>query len=177
MRKLATNELRLFALFSAAVFLAMNLFAVKAWTQRRNAVIAQIATARSEVAEGRTWIEGAQAIQSARTWIQANPPPKNTADQASTGLLQIARASAEANGLKVIEENLLPAVEGTAGHAAALEVKLSGPFAGVAKFLFALQDPAAWRSVDKLVVRSDTEPPNVLVDMKIRQYYHAPAAP
>jgi len=176
MRKLATNELRLLTLFSAAIFVALNLFVAKAWLQQRKDILSRIASARSEAAENRSWIEGAEALQSARAWINANPPPVNTAEQASTGLLQIARTSAEANGLKIVEENLLPAAEVTTGNAAALEFKVSGPFPGVARFLFVLQSPAAWRAVDKLIVRSDTEPPNVLVDMKIRQYYRPHAA-
>jgi len=175
MRKLATNELRLLALFSAAVFLALNLFAAKAWLRHRGDLIGQIAAARGEEAEARSWIGGAEAIRSARAWLETHPPPENTADQSSTRLLQIVRAAAEENGLKVIEENLLPAAELATGHAAALEFKLSGPFPGVAKFLFALQSPAAWRAVDKMIVRSDAEPPNVLADMKIRQYYRPPA--
>lgn len=176
MRKLATNEIRLLALFSAAIFLALNLFAARAWMQHRADVAARIAAARSGMAEGNTWIEGASAIGPAHEWIEANPPPQNTPEQASTGLLQLARSAAEEDGLKVIEENLLPAAEVTTGSAAALEFKVSGPFSGVAKFLFALQNPTAWRSVDKMIVRSDTEPPNVLVDLKIRQYYRAPAS-
>ena len=179
MRKLATNELRLLAIFGAAVFLALNIFIVSTWTQQHKATLTRIASAHSELAEGQALIEGAQAIQSSREWINANPPPEKTAYQASTDLLQFVRSSAEADGLKVLEENLLPAVEAATGSAAALDFKLAGPFPGVAKFLFALQNPTAWRSVDKLIVRSDTEPPNVLVDMKIRQYYHAstPAPP
>ena len=169
MRKLTANELRLLALFSAAVFLALNLFGVKAWMQRRAAVLALIETARGEVAEDRVWIEGARAIGPARAWIASNPPPESTPEKASSDLLRLARAAAEENGLKVVEENLLPAAGVTAGNAAALEFKVSGPFAGVTKFLFALQTPAAWRAVDKMIVRSDSEPPGVLADMKIRQ--------
>ena len=52
--------------------------------------------------------------------------------------------------------------------------KIGGPFAGVASFLFDLQSPIAWRSVSKMTIRSDSEPPNVVVDMEIHQYYHSP---
>ena len=174
MRKLAPNELRLLALFGAAIFLALNLFAAKTWLQQSKDVRWQIASARSDVAEGRSWLDGAAAIQPARAWINANPPPTYNAEQASTELLQVARASAETNGLKIVEENLLPPAEVMVGNAAALEFKVSGPFAGVAKLLFTLQSPAAWRAVDMLALRSDTEPPNVVADMKIRQYYRPP---
>jgi hypothetical protein len=176
MRKLATNELRLLALFSAAVFLALNLFGASAWMKHRAGVAAKITATKNEIAEGKTWIEGAGALAPAHEWIEANPPPENTPQQASTGLLELARSAAEENGLKIIEENLLPAAEVTTGSAAALEVKVSGPFAGVARFLFALQTPTAWRAVDRMMVRSDTEPPNVLVELKVRQYYRNQAA-
>ena len=174
MRKLATTESRLLVLFGAAVFLALNLFVAKAWLQQRKAVLAQITSARGEVAEGRSWIEVAETLQSAQRWMKKNPPQANTGEHASAELLQLVRTSTEANGLKIVEETLLPASEAMAGQAAALEFNVSGPFPGVAKLLFALQSPAAWRAVDKLVVRSETEPPNVLVDIKIRQYYQAP---
>ena len=171
MRKLATNERRLLIFFCAAIFLALNLFAARAWMSWRSLVVRELGIARSQLAEGQGWIEGASAIGSASEWMQSHPPQQATADQASTGLLKIFRTSAEEAGLKVMEENLLPAAEVTAGNAAALQAKLSGPFAGVTKFLFAQQSPTAWRSVPKLIIRSDSEPPNVLVDMEIRQYY------
>lgn len=171
MRKLATNERRLLIFFCAAIFLALNLLAARAWMSWRASVVSELGATRSKIAEGKVWIEGAEAIGSAREWMQAHPPQQATADEASTGLLKLFRSSAEEAGLKVMEENLLPAAEIPAGHAAALQAKLSGPFAGVTKFLFAQQSPTAWRSIPKLIIRSDTEPPNVLVDMEVRQYY------
>ncbi|MEI6035345.1 MAG: hypothetical protein WCS65_13835 [Verrucomicrobiae bacterium] len=171
MRQLATNERRLLIFFCAALFLAANLLAARAWMSWRTSVIREIEAAQSQIAEGNGWLEGASAIGSAREWMEAHQPQMATPDQASTGLLKVFRSSAEEAGLKVIEENLLPAAEVASGTAAALQAKLSGPFAGVTRFLFSLQSPAAWRSVPKITIRSDTEPLNVLVDMEVRQYY------
>jgi hypothetical protein len=171
MRKLATNEFRLLIFFCAAIFLALNLFAVRAWTGARASLASETEAVRARIAEGQMWIDGASGISSPHEWIKAHPPKTSTAEEASTGLLQITRSAAEEAGLKVIEENLLPAATTTTGNAASLQAKLSGPFPGVTKFLFALQDPTAWRSVPKLIIRSDTEPPNVLVDMEVHQYY------
>jgi len=171
MRKLARNEQRLLIVFGSAIFLALNLFAARAWMSWRGSVIRETEVAQTLLAEGNVWIEGAAAIGPAREWILANPPPQATADQASTGLLETLRKSAEEAGIKVTEENLLPAADVASGTAAALQAKLAGPFSGVAKFLFALQTPTAWRAVPKLIIRSDAEPPNVLVDMEVRQYY------
>lgn len=171
MRKLATNELRLLIFFCAAIFLALNLLALRAWTGARSSLARDLEAARGRIAESRMWIDGASGISSSHEWIKAHPPQTSTPDAASTGLLQLTRAAAEDAGLKVTEENLLPSAATAAGDAVSLQAKLSGPFSGVAKFLFAMQNPTAWRSVPKLIIRSDTEPPNVLVDMEVHQYY------
>ncbi len=171
MRKLAKNEARLLIFFCAAIFLALNLFAARAWMEMRAGVKRDTEAARVRLAEGQMWIDGAAGVVSAHEWTQTHPPKTGTAEQASTGLLETVRNLAGEAGLKVMEENLMPSTETPVGHAALLQTKLSGPFSGVTKFLFALQSPTAWRSVPKLVVRSDTEPPNVLVDMEVHQYY------
>ena len=173
MRRLTTNELRLAVLFGAAIFIALNLLAARVWMQKRGDILRDIQTSRASIQESQTWIEGAAAIGSARDWISANPPPTDTAEQASTSLLKVVRSAAEAAGLKVIEENLLPAPDVQAGTAAALQAKVSGPVPGVTRFLFALQNPTAWRAIPRMIIQSEAEPPNVLVDMEIRQYYRA----
>ena len=171
MRKLTTNEFRLLIFFCSAIFLALNLFAVRAWTGARASLVQGTEAARARVAESQMWLDGASGSSSSHEWINAHPPQTSTAEEVSTGLLQMTRSAAEEAGLKIIEENLLPAAATATGNAASLQAKLSGPFSGVTKFLFALQSPTAWRSVPKLIIRSDTEPPNVLVDMEVHQYY------
>jgi len=176
MRRLTTNELRLAVLFGAAIFIALNLLAARVWMQKRGDVLRQTSASQASLQESQGWIEGAAAIGSARDWISANPPPTDTAEQASTSLLQVVRTAAEETGLKVIEENLLPAPGVDAGTATALQTKVSGPVPGVTKFLFALQSPTSWRSITRMIIQSEAEPPNVVVDMEIRQYYRAAAS-
>lgn len=175
MRKLAKSEQRLLIIFGAAIFLALNLFAIRLWLQNRNALLANISETRSAIATGESWINAAEALQPAREWIDKNPAPVSTSDQASTGLLNTLRNLAEKSNLKLVEETLLPPEDTAAGQSAILQVKLAGPFSGVASLLFELQSPSAWRAVDKMMVRSDNEPPNVIVDLLVRQYYRPPS--
>jgi hypothetical protein len=174
MRKPAKNELRLLVIFGAAVFLALNLFGVRAWMLRKQSIAANMAQTRTALAEAKSWIIAAESIQAAHEWMNEHPSPVNTGDGASTALLNAVRAEAEKAGIKVVEETLMPSVTGSAGNSALLQTKLSGPFAGVARFLFELQSPIAWRAVSKMTIRSDSEPPNVVMDMEIRQYYVPP---
>lgn len=175
MRRLARNEQRLLIVFGAAVFVALNLFAVRAWMQHRTALVSKISQARSAIAAGQSWISAAGALEQADQWMEQNPPPSSTGEKASTDLLNTVRALAEKSDLKLVEETLLPNESGPSGESAILQTKLAGPFAGVARFLFELQTPVAWRAVDKMAIRSDNEPPNVIVDLVVRQYYRAPS--
>ena len=177
MRRLAKSEQRLLIIFGAAVFLALNLFAIRLWLQNRSALIANIAQTRSAITTGESWMSAAEALQPAREWIEQNPAPTATGDQASTNLLNSVRNLAEKSNLKLVEETLLPSEATAAGESAILQVKLTGPFSGVASLLFELQSPQSWRAVDKMMIRSDNEPPNVIVDLVVRQYYRAPSAP
>jgi hypothetical protein len=177
MRRLQKSEQRLLILFGAAVFLALNLLAIRLWMQNRGALVANITQTRSAIAAGESWISAAEALQPARDWIEQNPAPAATGDQASTSLLNTVRELAEKSNLKLVEETLLPPEDTAAGPSAILQVKLAGPFAGVAALLFELQNPQAWRAVDKMMIRSDNEPPNVIMDLVIRQYYRAPSTP
>jgi hypothetical protein len=176
MRRLAKSEQRLLILFGAAVFVALNLFAIRAWTQSRGSLMAEITQARSSIATGESWITAAEALQPARDWIHQNPTPTATGDEASTNLLNTVRSLAEKSNLKLLEETLLPPESSEAGPSAVLQVKLTGPFSGVASLLYELQNPSAWRAVDKMMIRSDNEPPNVIVDLLVRQYYRAPSS-
>jgi len=73
----------------------------------------------------------------------------------------------------VTEENLLPPQNTPLGSTVAVDAKFSGPFEGIVRMLFALQTPTAWRSVDKLTLQSDTQPPNVIANLVLRQYFRS----
>lgn len=171
MRKLAKSETRLLLIFGAAVFLAVNLFAVRAWLNHRAGLLASISETRATISTSHSWITAAEALEPARDWMQQHPSPVEKPDAANTGLLNKVRNMAEKSGLKIAEETLLPGEEADGARAAVLQTKITGPFSGVAGFLFDIQNPTSWRSVEKMMIRSDNEPPNVIVEMEIRQYF------
>lgn len=176
MRKLAKSETRLLLIFGAAVFLAVNLFAVRAWLNHRAGVLAAISEARSAISTSRSWITAAEALEPAREWMQQHPSPVEKQDAANTGLLNTVRNMAEKSGLKIAEETLLPGEEADGARAAILQTKITGAFSGVATFLFDIQNPTSWRSVEKMMIRSDNEPPNVIMEIQIQQYFCPPGS-
>jgi hypothetical protein len=169
MRKLASNERRLLLVFLAAVFVASNLFVVRFWLDKRRDTARSLVADKAKLAEYTSLSSAAEMISSGSEWLAANPPPVVSADEANTRLLGEVRSSAESAGLTIVEETLMPA-EG--GQAAVLQTKVGGPFAGFATFLFGLQSPGAWKSIDRILIRSDKEPPNVIAEIVVRQHYN-----
>lgn len=171
MKRLAPGEKRLLLILCGALFVAVNMLGLRSFLQGRAGLWKSIALTRSDIAESKGWIERGEILRGAMEWLDSHPRPQNSPDAASAGLLKSEREEAEKSGLKVIEENLLPPQSSQQGSSAAVAVKLSGPFAGLVKMLFALQTPSAWRTVDKISIKSDTQPPNVLVDLELRQQF------
>lgn len=175
------SEKRLLLILCAAVFLALNLIGLRAFLISRKRIAGEIAAARTALAQDKGWIDLGETLRPAEEWITAHPMPAMAADEASASLLKKEREAAEKAGLKVTEENLLAPADGPHGSTAGVSVKLAGPFAGVVDLLYSMQDPAAWCGVQKLALRSDTQPPNVLADLEILQYFRpvpgTPSAP
>lgn len=165
------SEKRLLLILCAAVFLALNILAFHAFLNSRKRIVAEIVSMKTSLAEEKGWLEAGEAVKPAEMWVHAHPMPSMPADEASATLLKTERESAEKSGLKVTEENLLPGSESSLGSMVGVSVKLSGPFSGIVALLYAMQDPSAWRIIQKLTLRSDTQPPNVLADLEILQYY------
>jgi len=171
MRNLAPNEKALFLILCGAVFLALNMLGLRSFLQARAKLQQALMTAKTELNFDRSWLELSDTLRPADNWINSHPMPQMPPDDASAELLKIEREEAEKAGLKVSEENLLPAQEGPQGSTVGVAVKLSGPFEGVVRLLFAIQTPTGWRTVEKLALRSDSQPPNVVADVELRQYF------
>lgn len=173
MRPLASSEKTLFFILCGAVFVALNLLGLRAFMQARAGVQRAIVAAKSEIMADHTWLELGKSLRPAVAWMDSHPMPQMEPDAASAGLLKFEREEAEKAGLKVIEENLLPSQSTAQGSGVAVAVKLNGSFAGLVKMLFAVQTPTAWRTIDKISIKSDAQPPNVIADLEVCQHFNA----
>ncbi len=171
MQTMARSEQRLFLILCGTVFLGLNMIGVRAFFQNHKKMRVAIAAARMELAGDRSWLELADTLRPINTWIKSHPMPSMLPDEASAKLLKIERDEAEKEGLKVTGENLLPSQEGPEGMTVGVAAKISGPFEGVVRMLFALQSPVGWRSIDKMILTSDVEPSNIIADLELRQYF------
>jgi hypothetical protein len=176
MRKLAPSEKTLFLVLCGAVFLALNLISFKIFLNINQQLQSKVSALRTQLAEGRAIIMTAETLQPATTWVHQHPLPTWNNDKASAELLKCERTEAEKAGLKIIEENLLPTNNSSGASSVSVQAKISGSFEGLVKFLFALQNPTAWRAINKFVIKSDSEPTKIIIDLEIKQYFQTPAA-
>jgi hypothetical protein len=176
MRKLAPSEKTLFLILCGAVFLALNLLSFKIFLAKRQQVQLEITKTKTTLAEGRGIIQLAQVLEPANSWIHQHPLPIWTPDQASSELLKSERDQAEKNSLKIIDENLLPAHPSKNADSVSVQIKITGPFEGVMKFLFALQNPTAWRTIERFIIKSDAEPSKVIIEFELKQFFKLPGA-
>jgi hypothetical protein len=165
------SEKRLFLILCTAVFLALNLLCLRSFLNARKEVIRETAVAKNKLAEDKGWVQVGETLRAADTWITAHPMPQLPPDDANAQLLKSERDEAEKAGMKIAEENLLTTQEGRYGSTAGVSIKLGGPFSGIVRLLYALQAPGSWRTVEKLTLRSDAQPPNVIADLEIRQHF------
>ena len=171
MRPLARSEKSLFLILCGAVFIALNMLGLRAFLKARTDLQKSILSAQSQLAEDRNWILISEELGPAAAWIEAHPMPTMSRDEASAQLLKTERDTAEKVGLKISDENLLPPEDARYGTTVSVTAKLSGPFEGVARLLFALQKPTDWCTVQKLTLKSDAEPPNVIAELELLQYF------
>ena len=174
MRKLAPSEKTLFLILCVAVFLALNLLILKIFLGHRQQLQLEIEKVKLNLQEGSSIMELAQLLEPANTWIHEHPLPSWTPDQASSELLKCERDEAEKDNLKIIEENLLPSHASKNANFVIVQAKVNGPFEGLVKFLFALQNPTSWRSIDKFIIKSDAEPTKVIMELELKQFFKLP---
>ena len=177
MRTLAPNEKTLLLLLCGALFVAVNMAGIRSFLKARDGVRKAIMIGTSELTLDKNWIEVGSSLAPADNWINSHPMPRFLPGEASSQLLKSEQDEAEKAGLKVTEENLLPPQDTKYGPTVAVSVKLTGPFEGVVRMLFALQSPTAWRTVEKLALKSDAQPPNVVADLELHQYFQPSASP
>jgi hypothetical protein len=177
MQRLSKSESRLLIFFCVAIFVAANMFGLRYWMKKRGALRAEMNELQTRIEEDRSWVDSATNFKDAAAWVEQHRPPAMAADSASVSLVDIVRRAAEAQQLTVTAETLLPASNEGDFSAANLQIKLVGGFPGVVRLLFELQQPEAWRAIDKLTLRSDSTPPNTVLEFKVRQYHTLPSVP
>jgi len=158
-----------------AIFLALNLAAVNYFRGQRSRQVASLRAAQTQIAEGNIWIEKAEELPEKSRNLP--PLPQFTEFEANESIMAAIPNIASKAGLTV-DPTLLNAPQDTIEPAVAVRVKFSGEFSTLVKFLFELQGPTSWRSIENIEIKADAAPrqadsgpPNIQGELVVRQYY------
>jgi len=175
MRHLSHSEKKLLGLLLTAIFLAANLAGVRIWLDLMTKQNQAISQAKAAIEEGKSWILAAETLSDKLTTLP--PLPQLNESQASSSLLREVRSSAASHGLNILEESRPPPPPDLPEKAVSLRLKITGEFASFVRFLFDIQHPTAWRSINTITTKADASPQNVLAELEIRQYFKQTDAP
>lgn len=109
-------------------------------------------------------------------WIRANQPPLSDPATASGALLDFVKQTAQEAGVELSATKLLEPSEGAAGPEIGIEVQAAAPFEKAVRLLHALQAPERFVTMTKLSLKSDAEPPNVVLELRLVRHYARPTA-
>lgn len=104
-------------------------------------------------------------------WLRENQPPLADAASASSALLDFVKQTAAEAGVTLSATKLLEPAEGPAGTEIGIEIQASTRFDSAVRLLHSLQAPEKFISAAKFSIKSDAEPPNVVLDLRLVRHY------
>ena len=171
MRALTAKEKRLLVVLLGVLFVLVNVIGLNTYLARLQGLKSDIVKLQEEVEENRGILEESGVWLERAAWLDANQP---TDDVATTDddakFYEFVETSAKNAGLSYQRRNA-----GTVPHSDVLaEVfdssQVKGTMEALIKWLAQLQDPAAFRAVKQITIRSG-EPPQVLAEVTVARWY------
>lgn len=171
MRALTAKEKRLLMVLLGALFVLVNVIGLNMYLARLQGLQSAIVKRQSEAVENRAILEEGGVWLERAAWLDANQPIDDVAttdDDAK--FYEFVESSAKNAGLSYQRRDA-----GTLPHSDVLaEVfdtsQVKGTMEALVKWLVQLQDPAAFRAVKQITIRSG-EPPQVLAEVTVARWY------
>ncbi len=172
MKQLTSNEWRLLLIFLSAVAACLCMLGAKFLHDAHLAMQTQLTDLREQTSINAAWLAEKPTWEAKAKWMTAHPPLDTPVETAASTLLTNLQASLSSTGLKIIEQGFSPVGQEGPYHTVTVQLKVSGPFGDLAKWLYAVQKPASYFAIKKISIKSDGEPPQVACDMEITEYLH-----
>lgn len=172
MRALTSKEKRLLFALVGALFLLLNVVALKTFLGRRAALQANIAVLESELMQSRTvlgqkdyWVERAE-------WLQANQPTDDTTTvDDDNRFMDFVESTAKQSGLAYTKRGGGPSPSQGALYAEVFDQStVKGDMKSLTEWLSKLQQPKEFRAIKQLRIKSG-EPPEVICDIEVARWF------
>lgn len=172
LRNLNARERTLALVLAGTAFLLLNLFVLPRLVAANRTAKQKTAELQAQLAAAEGWMDKKAHWEEREKWLNATEPSGNAERQDSATQLEDLQASARNLGLKIDEVQLLQLEETEYYHPVGAKLTVSGPWAGLVKFVARLQDPALFDVIPRFSIKSGDQPPNVICEMEIQRWFH-----
>jgi len=173
MRALTSKEKRLLFFLLGALFLLLNVVALKTFLGRRAALQANISALEGELMQSRAilgqkdyWAERAQ-------WLATNQPTDDvsTVDD-DNRFIEFVESTAKQSGLTYTRRGGGPVPSEGRPYAEVFDAStVRGNMKSLVEWLAKLQQPKEFRAIKQLRIKSAEEPPNVVCDIEVARWF------
>lgn len=171
MRRLTARERVLLTGLGLAVFGAANLFGLRALLGERAALVRQVDQLRLEQRADAGLLQDQSLWQQRGEWLDKKQPRFQEPGKENASFLEYLQSSLRSKGLAIADQRLNDSVAGPGGQGASVDLEIHGSLQSFIEWLAVLQNPENFRTVPRLTLKSDSEPPKVVCSLTVVQWY------
>ena len=165
-----SSGLPLLPIFVGVCAVCALLVGFKALGSAHRHVQTRLTELREQSAAHTRWLEEKELWESRAAWMAKNPAPSQDTESAASALLTSMQSSLNAAGIKIFEQGFSPSTRAGRYNAVGVRLKVGASFDTFAKWLIGLQQAPAYLGVEKITIKADGAPPQVVCDFEVKQY-------
>jgi hypothetical protein len=154
---MSDREKKLVLLFSVAIFVLLNFFAISWYRGYRASVTKALGKAKTSVEDARIMDTDRETNQGEMDWLADHYPEPKAGQTVQTELEQFASNQATANSLEIKRRKILPSDETGRFHRAKVEFNVTGNEAALYRWLDRLQMPDQFRAITFMRLSPDAK--------------------
>ena len=176
MRALTSKERRLLFALVGALFLLLNVVALKTFLNRRAIIQANIAALDAELLQSRTVLGQKDYWSERGAWLETNQPTDDTSTvDDDNRFIEFVESSAKQSGLAYTRRAGGPVPSQGRPYVEVFDSStVKGSMKSLVEWLSKLQQPKEFRTIKQLRIKSG-EPPEVVCDIEVARWFR-PAA-
>lgn len=172
---MSDREKKLVLLFSLAIFVLVNFFAVSWYRGYRLTVTKSLGKAKQSVVDAEIMDKDREKNQGEMDWLADHYPEPKAGQTVQTELEQFASNQATANTLTIKRRKILPSDETGRFHRAKVEFNVTGSEAALYRWLDRLQMPDQFRAITFMRLSPDAKD-DTLIDCTVTaEQWYVPA--
>ncbi len=154
---MSDREKKLVLLFSLAIFVLLNFFAISWYRGYRAGVTKALGRAKQSVVDAGIMDKDRETNQGEMDWLADHYPEPKAGQTVQTELEQFASNQATANTLEIKRRKILPSDETGRFHRAKVEFNVTGSEAALYRWLDRLQMPDQFRAITFMRLSPDAK--------------------